>query len=124
GLEHPGPALSAADAHRDEAVALLAAEHLVGQRAGQPRAGHTERMPDRDRAAVDVEPLGIDAEPVAAVDHLDGERLVQLPEIDVLDLETVPPEELRHREDRADPHLVGLAARHGEAAEDRERLDA
>ena len=49
-------------------------------------AGHAVRMADRDRAAVDVQPVVGNAEPVAAVDHLHGERFVQLPQIDVLDL--------------------------------------
>ena len=44
---------------------------------------HAVGMADGDRAAVDVEPIVGDAEPVAAVDHLHRERFVQLPEIDV-----------------------------------------
>ena len=40
-------------------------------------------MADGDRAAVDVQLLGVDAEPVAAVDHLHGEGFVQLPQVDV-----------------------------------------
>ena len=52
-------------------------------------ARHAVRMADRDRAAVDVQLLGIDAELVAAVDHLHGERFVQLPQVDVVDPEAV-----------------------------------
>ena len=52
----------------------------------------------------------VDAELVAAVDDLRRERLVQLDDVDVVDLEAGALEELRHREDRADAHLVGLAA--------------
>jgi hypothetical protein len=55
---------------------------------------------------------------LSAVDHLHSECLVQLPDADVLDLEAVLVEQLRDGEYRADPHLVGLAAGHREAAID------
>ena len=57
------------------------------------------------------------AEPVAAVDHLRREGFVQLPDVDVVDLEPVLLEQLRHREHRTDAHLVGLAAGDRVAAE-------
>src|SRR6266540_4801856 len=123
-LEEPGGALTAADAHGDHAVARLAAEHLVGEGADHARARHAEGMAYRDRAAIDVELLRIDTEPVAAVDDLRGERLVQLPHVDVVDLEVVAREELRYREHGADAHLVRLAAGDREAAEDELRADA
>ena len=80
-------------------------------------------MADRDRAAVHVEPVVGNAELVAAVDHLHREGLVQLPQVDV-GRPSGPARlsSLRHREDRADAHLVGLAAGDREAAEDAERL--
>ena len=81
-------------------------------------------MADGDGAAVDVEPVVGDAELVAAVDHLHREGLVQLPQADVVDLEAGALEQPRHREHRADAHLVGLAAGDREAAEDAERLEA
>ena len=59
-----------------------------------------------------------DAELVAAVEHLDGERLVELPQADVVHLQARALQQARHREDRADAHLVGLAAGDREAAED------
>ena len=68
--------------------------------------------------------FGVDAELVATVDDLHGERLVQLPQVDVVDLETVPLQQLRHREDGPDAHLVRLATGDGEAAEGDLRLDA
>ena len=63
-------------------------------------------------------------EAVAAVDDLRGERLVQLPHVDVVDLQAVTLQQLGHREHRADAHLVRLAAGDGEAAEDELRPDA
>src|SRR5216684_6648373 len=117
-LDEPGGPHPAADAHRDEAVARLPATELVEHRADQARAAHPVGVTDRDRAAIGIEPLGVDAEAVAAVDRLGGERLVQLDEVDVLEWDPDLPEELRHREHRPDAHLVRLARRDGEAAED------
>src|SRR2546422_2613777 len=123
-LEQPGRAHPAADPHGDDPPALLPPAQLVEQRPGHARAGHSVRMPDRDRAAVRVEPLGVDAEAVAAVDDLRGEGLVQLDDVDVLELEPRMLEQLRHREDGPDPHLVGLAGREHAAAEEAERPHA
>src|SRR2546425_1936302 len=119
-LEQPGRAHAPADAHGDDAPALLPPAQLVEQRPGHARAGHPVGVPDGDRAAVRVEPLGIDAEPVAAVDDLRGEGLVQLDDVDVLELHARVLEQLRHREDRPDAHLVGLAGREHAAAEEAE----
>ena len=46
--------LAAALAHRLQAVAAVRALELVEQRGHEPGAGGAERMPERDRAAVDV----------------------------------------------------------------------
>src|SRR5438876_5812981 len=119
-LEQPGRAHAPADAHGDDPPALLPPAQLVEQRPGHARAGHPVRVPDGDRAAVRVEPLGVDAEAVAAVDDLRGEGLVQLDDVDVLELHARVLEQLRHREDRPDAHLVGLAGREHAAAEEAE----
>ena len=42
-------------------------------------------MAERDRAAVDVEPIRIDRQLAQAREHLRGERLVQLDEIDLIE---------------------------------------
>ena len=59
---------------------------------------------------------------VAAVEDLHGERLVELPQADVVDLQAVALQQLRDREHRADAHLVRLAAGDRDAAVDAERL--
>src|SRR5262245_56052672 len=89
-LEQPGRPLAAADAHRHDAVPDLAPLHLVGQRADQARAGHAVGVAERNRAAVDVQLLRVDPQAIAAVDDLHGERLVQLPQVDVADRQAVP----------------------------------
>src|ERR1700722_4000238 len=84
-LEQSGRALSAADAHRHHAVANSAALHFVCDDAERPGPRHSARVAYGDRAAVDVELSRIRAEPIAAVDHLHGECLIQFPEADVGD---------------------------------------
>src|SRR5262245_12872393 len=121
-LEQAGSAHAAADAHGDDHVLGLAAAAFDQDMAGAARAGHAEGMADRDRAAVDVELLVGDAELVAAVEHLHREGLVQFPQIDVVHLEPEALQELGDGVDRADAHLVRLAARNDQALVDAERL--
>src|SRR6185369_12928931 len=61
-LEQARAALAAADAHRDDAPLGLAPAAFLQDVAGETRAGHAEGMADRDRAAVDVVLLRIDAQ--------------------------------------------------------------
>src|SRR5215813_5667993 len=123
-FEQAGGAHAATDAHGHHAVSGLAPAALDQEMAGEPRASHTIGMADRDRAAVDVELLRIDAELVAAIDHLHRIGLVELPEIDVVNLQIVTLQQSGDRGDRADAHLVRLDAGGDKAAEDPERLQA
>src|SRR5579859_3935641 len=61
-FEHEGHALAAADAHGLEADLLVVELQRVDQRGGDPGSGHAERVTNRDGAAVDVEPVDIDAQ--------------------------------------------------------------
>src|SRR5271169_1447991 len=115
---------AAADAHGHHAVFRLAPPPFDQEMAGQSRAGHAVGMADRNRTAIDVEFVRIDAELVAAINHLNRIGLVELPEIDVVDLQPVPLEKPRNRRDRADAHLVRLNAGGHKTAEYAERLDA
>ena len=57
---------------------------LVRGVADDPSAGRAERVADRDRAAVDVDPLGVELGPqLQAREALRGEGLVELDEVDV-----------------------------------------
>src|ERR1700722_7459556 len=77
-----------ADAHGDHGVLDVAAPPaLLKHMAGEPRAGHPERMADGDRAAVDVVLFRVDAEGVAAIEALAGEGLVEFPQVNVVDLQ-------------------------------------
>src|SRR6185436_19304619 len=123
-FEQACAALAAADAHRDDAPLGLAPTAFLQDVAGKTRAGHAEGMADRDRAAVDVVLLGIDAELVARIEALAGEGFIELPEIDVVDLQAMALQQFRHGVDRPDAHLVRLAARGRPGDETAERIEA
>src|ERR1700744_3731616 len=69
-LEQPRGAHAAADAHGDDSILGLAAAAFHQRVTGQPRARHAPGMADRNRTAIDVDLLGIDAELVAAIQNL------------------------------------------------------
>src|ERR1700694_5518093 len=115
-------ALAAADAHRHDAPLCLATAALLQEVAGQPRAGHSERVADGDRAAVDVVLVRIDAKLVTGIKALAGKSLVEFPDIDILDFKTMALQQLRHGEDRTDAHLVRLAPRRRPGDNAAERL--
>src|SRR2546426_1078052 len=81
-------------------------------------------MADRDGAAIDVEPLVGDPEPVATIDHLHGKGFVELPDVDVVHLEPVLLEQFWDCKHRPDAHLVGIAAGDRDAAVGAEQLEA
>ena len=87
GLEHRRQALADPDAHRRDPVAAAAAAELVQERGGEAGAGAAERVAEGDRAAVDVEALLVDSELADAGEHLRGEGLVQLDQVDLVELE-------------------------------------
>src|SRR5439155_14427549 len=76
----------------------------------------------RDRAAVHVDLVGIEAEFADAGDRLRGERFVDLDEVEVVDRQTGALQRLRNRFDRAGSRVRGLDARARPAADDRARL--
>src|ERR1700761_8079694 len=117
-FEKAGGSHAAADAHGDDGIFGLAPSALDQSMAGEARASHSVGMTDRNRATIDVELVGINAELVAAIDHLDREGLIELPEIDVVDLQAVALEQPGHGDHRANTHLVGFHACRDETAED------
>src|SRR5215472_15513294 len=79
-LPEAGDALPDADAHGRSRLAAASAPQFVQQCGGDPRARAAERVPDRDRAAVDVDQLGVALELVDDRHGLRRERLVDLDE--------------------------------------------
>src|ERR1035441_3244975 len=83
-LEETCRAHSTADAHRHDGEFSAASFQFMERGCGELCAGATERMSERDRAAVHVDLFVGDAELLLAVAGLARERLVHLEEIDVL----------------------------------------
>src|SRR5205085_10842761 len=67
-FENGGDTLTDADAHRDQREAAAGALQLAGRGQGETRPRGAERMADRDRAAIRVDPAVVerDFEPAQA----------------------------------------------------------
>src|SRR5262245_53229142 len=84
-LDDRGGAHAGADAERGETGREVAPLHLVEQRSQYHGAGGAERMAHGDGAAIHVDLVVRHLEDLQVAQDDGGERLVQLPEIDVLD---------------------------------------
>src|SRR5512132_2775514 len=117
-------ALTHAHAHRRQPVAPAAAAELVEQRHDEARPSHPERVPERNRTAVDVHLFGI--QPQLADHHgaLRSEGLVQLDQVDLVTLDAGTSQRLAHGRDRPDPHHAWVDTGNASAHERTERLRA
>src|ERR1700759_4671856 len=77
-------ALASARADRGAAEAAAATAQLIDQGAEDARARGADGMAQRDRPAVDVDLVLVDAEHPDRVERDRGEGLVDLPQVDVL----------------------------------------
>src|SRR5262245_6049722 len=122
-LDQDRDALAAADAGRGDAEALLAAPELQEERQDQARAGRAERVPERDRAAVDVDLVAVEAELLLDAEVLRREGLVDLEEVDVGELDARALEALPDRGHGPDAHLGGIYADRGRASHEPEHVE-
>src|SRR5215470_20422997 len=76
---------AAADAQGRQALLGIAALHLEQKRIENAGTGGPDRVPDGDGAAVDVDLLGVPAEPLVDGAGLGGEGLIGLDQIEILD---------------------------------------
>src|SRR5581483_9181965 len=95
-LEERRLTLADADAERRDAVPAAAPAQLVQQGDDETRPAHAERVPDRDRAAVDVHLRLVEAELANDGERLRRERLVELDEVDLVERHAGALEELAH----------------------------
>src|ERR1700729_2305923 len=86
-LDDHGVALAATGADRGPPEPAAAAPKLEQERAEDAGAGGADRVAERDRAAVDVDLVLVEAEHPHRVERHRRERLIDLPQIDVVDLE-------------------------------------
>src|SRR5258708_29390030 len=120
-LEDRGCSLAAADAHGDHAVARTSPPHLAEKLHGELCAGRSERMAERDRAAVHVDTLLVHTELPHHRESLRAERLVQLDEIDLVEGQSGQLQRLRNRRHRTHAHDLRGNAAHREGNETRHR---
>src|SRR5438270_2556515 len=112
-LDDHGHALTAADAHGFETHGLVERLQVVDQRRHDAGAGHAEGVPEGDGAAVGIElVVDADAELVAHGQHLGGERLVELDDVDIGDLHPGLGQDLAHGVDGTDAHDLGRTTGH------------
>ena len=87
-LDDHRDSLAATDASRRQSVASSAAVQLVQHCQNEPRACRTERMSERDRAAVDVSTAAIESELFFHSQILRRKSLVHFDEIDIVQRQT------------------------------------
>src|SRR5439155_9887510 len=98
----------AADAERRQPAPGAAALELVKERDDNSRTGSTDRMTQRNRAPVDVQPIARNRHVLQDSEHLRGERFVQLDEIEIVDGEAGTLSQFSdggHRTDAHDPRI-------------------
>src|SRR6516164_398299 len=127
-LDQHGAALPAADALGRYPPAHAKTLHGVDQMQDDAVAACADRMANPDGAAVDIEPVALDApcrliemqqlatEGVVlpggkAGEHLRGEGFVQFPERDVAERKAVPAQDFRSAQHRSEPHDGGFERR-------------
>ncbi|MCO5556213.1 hypothetical protein L7F22_009759 [Adiantum nelumboides] len=124
-LEDGGVGLAAALAHGLQAVADAVVAHVVHERGHDPGAGAAERVAERDRAAVRVEPGGDVAVVVGDVGQPGqrhrGEGLVDLERADLVQRQAGALQRLLRRRDRRGQHdhRVGAGEHRGVHPRDR-----
>src|SRR3954466_12108962 len=84
---------AAAETQRRKAESALTADQLVRQCRDDPCAARTDRMAERNSAAVDVDLRPIEAEGATVGKRLRGEGLVDLDEVERLDRHLNPVEQ-------------------------------
>src|SRR5487761_2064638 len=86
-FEQSGGAHSAANTHGHHNILHAASLAFDESMPDQPRTAHTIGVPHSDGAAVDIEAVIGKAQLIAAVNHLHGESLVQLPQAYIFELD-------------------------------------
>src|SRR3989304_896663 len=120
-LEGHGHGATTTEAEGGEAVAAPAPPQLGGRGGHDARAAGADGVSQGDRAAVDVHLRPVEAELAAVGQHLGGEGLVDLDEVEVLDGHRRALEELAHALDRGEEEPLGGDLRLGVADDARER---
>src|SRR5512135_1247889 len=109
-LDDHGDPLAAADAHRDQAVALAGAMQFVHRLDRQDAPGGSDRVAQGDGAAVRIDLRGVEPEVLADAQRLGRERLVGLDDVDLGDREAGLGERAADRAHWAEAHDLRVDA--------------
>jgi Kef-type K+ transport system membrane component KefB len=110
GLPQAGDPLADSDAHGRRPPAAAAPAQLMQQRGDNPCSRAAERVADCDRAAVDVDQVGVELQLVGHGHRLGGKRLVDLDQREIAQLPARPGQHPGHGRYRADAHVVRVHA--------------
>src|SRR6266542_3524823 len=89
-LQGHGHAHAAGDAQRSQSERIALLPHLVRAGEHDPGSGHPDGVSQGDGAAVRVQPVVVELELAVAGEHLGGEGLVQLNDLEVLEGQAGP----------------------------------
>src|SRR5580704_12408936 len=103
---------AAALAHRLEPPPAAGSAQMMDQGSQQPRPRASERMPERDRAALWVDEFAVGAGLGLPSEDNRGECLVDLERVDIADAEPGPGQDLLGGRYRAGKHGHRIAADH------------
>src|SRR5215213_5659417 len=113
---------AAPDTHRHHSISSIAALELAQDAGSQLRARATERMAQRDRAAIDVDLIRVQSQRLNHCDRLCRERFVQLDHINIGERQARELQNLRNRENWSNAHLLRRTAGSRVSNEARHRL--
>src|SRR5581483_6229245 len=102
---------AAAEAKRGDPPSAAARPERVHQGCEHTRAARADRVAEGDRAAVHVELRPVPTKLPVVGDHLSGERLVQLDQIEVVEPGAKPAEQLANRHGRRAEQHARLTGR-------------
>src|SRR5260221_9825135 len=122
-LEDRRDPLTAADAERREPVLALPLAELGDEREREPRARRAEWMPERDRAAVHIRLVAVEAELLLDCQVLRREGLVDLDDVHLLDLHACALQRLAAPGRGAKAHDVLVHAAHADRNDPRDRRE-
>src|SRR5262245_8895760 len=103
--------LAHANTHGRQATRAVAPLHLMNQTRHDARAAASERMPQRDRPAINVDFARIHVQLLDARERLRREGLVQLDQVDVVNRQTGAFERFGRRRNRSNAHERRMDAR-------------
>src|SRR5690348_12901494 len=99
---------ASADTKRRHSFSCIALQHLVEKRYRDARARATDRMPEGNGAAIDVQAIAIEVQSTIARENLCGKGFVEFHQPKFVQTQTVFVFELLQCRDRPDSHCARI----------------